>query len=198
VTLKTRVFHGDIRPGDIANALVAEFNQGGLQAQRVGEDDKIAVQIATQRQRQSGGNTALTVTLKSVGEGVLVGIGQQEWLGIAASLGITALSILQNPWRLIDRLDDVAADINSIQLENRIWEVVEHFAKRHKASHQIAERLRTVACPYCDYANSVATGECTATGAPLGTIQPTSCQNCGFVNQLGAKFCGNCGEKLVR
>ena len=54
-------------------------------------------------------------------------IGQQEWLGIAASLGITALSIFQNPWRLIDRLDDVAADINSIQLENRIWEAYCNF-----------------------------------------------------------------------
>lgn len=196
--MNTRVFHGDIRPGDMANALVAEFNQGGLHAQRIGEGDKIAVQVASHRQRRAGGNTAITVTLQRTPEGVLVGIGQQEWLGIAASLGVSALSMLKNPWAVLDRLDDVAADVNSLQLETRIWQVIEAFASRTRATHQISERLRTLVCPYCDFANPVGAGSCSACGAPLGTAQPTSCNRCGFVNELGARFCGNCGNNLMQ
>lgn len=195
--MKTRVFHGDIRPGDIANALVAEFNQGGLHAQRVGEGERIAVQVASDRLRQSGGHTAMTITLQDTSDGVLVAIGQQAWLGIAASLGQTAFSAIRNPWSIIGRLDDVAADVNAIQLENRIWDVIEHFARKTEATHQISMRLRTVVCPYCDFANPVGEGACTACGAPLGVVQPTACSKCGFVSPLGAHFCGNCGTKLA-
>lgn len=195
--MRQRIYHGEITPGDIANALVAEFNHGGLAAQRVGEGGKVAVQIATNRWRQSGGTTALTVTLQKVEDGVLVAIGQQEWLGIAASLGKTALSVLVNPWNIIGRLDDVAADVNHLQLENRVWDTIEHFAKSSGAAHEISERLRTVVCAYCDYANPVGAGECEACGAPLGSVQPAACQNCGFVNDTGAKFCSNCGAPVV-
>ncbi|MFQ5410487.1 MAG: zinc ribbon domain-containing protein [Anaerolineales bacterium] len=197
IPMRKRVYHGDITPGDLANALVAEFNHGGLAAQRVGEGDKVAVQIATQRWRQSGGRTALTATFQKVEDGVLVSLGQQEWMGIAASLGKTALSALVNPWSILDRLDDVAADVNHLQLENRVWQAIEHFTQSAGAAHEISERLRTVVCAYCDFANPVGAGSCEACGAPLGSQQPTACNNCGFVSETGAKFCSNCGTGLV-
>lgn len=195
--MRQRVYHGEITPGDLSNALVAEFNHGGLSAQRVGEGDKVAVQIATRRWRESGGKTALTITLQKVEDGVLVSAGQQEWLGIAASLGKTALSALINPWSILGRLDDVAADVNHLQLENRIWDTIKHFTDSVGASHEISERLRTVVCSYCDYANPVGIGDCEGCGAPLGSVQPTACKNCGFVNDTGAKFCSNCGTGVV-
>ncbi len=194
--MEQKIFHGQMSPGDLANALVAEFNGGGLVAQRVGEGEKIAVQVATQRRRQSGGRTAMTVVLSDHEDGVVVSIGQQEWLGIAASLGKTALQVIQNPWQIVNRLDDVAADINSIQLEKRIWEVINHVAASAGVSTRISERLRTVACSYCDYANAVGDGACNACGAPMGAQQPISCMKCGYVNEIGTTYCANCGDHL--
>src|SRR5262245_19901239 len=49
-----RIFHGDIKPKDIAQALLAEFNRGNLHAQVVGQAEKMAVQISTRRGVQSG------------------------------------------------------------------------------------------------------------------------------------------------
>ncbi len=46
----------------------------------------------------------------------MVELGQQAWLGVAASLGQTAFSVFRNPFSLIGRLDDLAQDIESMQL----------------------------------------------------------------------------------
>ena len=90
-----RIFHGNIQPGDIAQALLGEFNRGNLHAQALGQARKMAVQISSRVGAASGGHTALTITLQSTDEGVMVEIGQQAWLGVAASLGQTALSALR-------------------------------------------------------------------------------------------------------
>src|SRR5436190_4928327 len=101
-----RIFHGNIKPTDIAQALLAEFNRGNLFAQAVGQSGKLAVQIATRMGAQSGGQTALTVSIQSAEDGIMIEIGQQAWFGVAASLGQTALSALRNPFSLLGRLDD--------------------------------------------------------------------------------------------
>src|SRR5215468_9590968 len=80
--MERRIFHGNIKPGDIAHALIAEFNRGNMLTQVLGDNDKMAVQIATRMGRSSGGNTALTISLQAVEDGVLVELGQQAWLGI--------------------------------------------------------------------------------------------------------------------
>ena len=81
-----KIFHGEVRPKDFANALIAEFDQGNLRAQQLGAGKEVVVQIATRNQRRSGGQTALTVTLESVADGVAVEVGKQSWFGVAASL----------------------------------------------------------------------------------------------------------------
>jgi hypothetical protein len=53
-----RIFHGNIKPNDIAHALMAEFNRGNMHAQVLGNQDKMAVQIATGG-CDVGGQTAL-------------------------------------------------------------------------------------------------------------------------------------------
>jgi len=191
-----QIFHGNITPNDIAQALLGEFNRGNLHAQVVGQASKMAVQISTRMGAQSGGQTALTVTLQSTDEGVMVEIGQQAWLGVAASLGQTALSAFRNPFNLLGRLDDLAQDIENIQLSDKIWKAIDQAVVSLGASHELSERLRRVICHYCHTANQVGDGSCAACGAPLGTVQPATCPNCGFAVAYTESICPNCNKKL--
>jgi hypothetical protein len=191
-----RTYHGPVTPDDLARALIAEFDHGNMRAQQVGEGENLMVQIASREWRSSGGATALSVQLSAVEDGVLVQTGEQQWLGVAASLGATALAALRNPMALIGRLDDVAQDIGSLQLRERVWATIDEVARGMGASHEISERLRRLTCPYCQTANPVGEPRCLACGAPLGPEQPTACPKCGFVSPPGAAFCSKCGVQL--
>lgn len=187
-----KIFHGNIKPGDFAKALIAEFDHGNLRAQQIGGKQEIIIQITTREMRRSGGQTALTVTLEEVEDGVAIDIGKQSWLGVAASLGTTAIATLRNPFSLLSRLDDVAQDIESLQLIDTVWEVVENVAYSAGASFELSERLRRLVCAYCQTANPVGEPRCIACGAPLGSVQPKTCIHCGFVLQQGDNICPNC------
>ena len=191
-----RIYHGNIQPNDIARALLAEFNRGNLHAQTVGQSGKLAVQIATRTGAQSGGQTALTVTIQTTDDGVMIELGQQAWYGVAASLGQTAISALRNPFSLLGRLDDLAQDIENMQLSENIWKVIDGAIASAGASHQLSERLRRIACDYCNTANEVGAGSCIACGAPLGDDQPLTCSNCGFAVSRSEEICPNCSKKL--
>ncbi|HEX2697018.1 MAG TPA: zinc ribbon domain-containing protein [Anaerolineales bacterium] len=194
--LAARIFHGDLNPADLAQALLAEFNRGNLRAQVLGQSDKLAVQIGSRPDAISGGQTALTVTLQKAADGVMVQLGEQEWMGTAASIGWTAFAALRNPWTLINRLDDLAQDVENIQLSERIWNVIAQAARAAGASHQLSERLSRLACEYCGTANPVGESACIACGAPLGNLQPSTCRNCGFVVKPDEIKCPNCGQPL--
>jgi DNA-directed RNA polymerase subunit RPC12/RpoP len=125
-----------------------------------------------------------------------VQIGQQSWFGVAASLAQTGLWALKNPWTLISRLDDLAVDLASLGLADRVWDVLARTAEAAGASHEISERLRRVTCAYCSSANPVGEAACVACGAPLGPAQPIGCSNCGFVPPSGASICPQCGHRL--
>src|SRR5512138_120682 len=144
-----RIFHGNIKPNDIVHALVAEFNRGNLQVQVVGNQQQMAVQIATRMGAMSGGKTALTVSVQTVEDGIMIELGQQEWMGVAASLGQTAWTALRNPFSLLGRLDDLAQDIESMQLSERAWKVIDAAITTLGASHSLSERLSRVTCEYC-------------------------------------------------
>ena len=175
---------------------MAEFNRGNLLAQVVGNKDKLAVQIATRMGTTSGGHTALTISLQSVEDGILVELGQQAWLGVAASLGQTALWALRNPFSLLGRLDDLAQDIENIQLSERTWQIVQNAVKTAGASYALSEKLARVACEYCGSANPLGEANCLACGAPLGEVHPTTCPACGFVVTMEETICPNCSAKL--
>jgi double zinc ribbon protein len=191
-----RIFHGNIEPNDIAQALVAEFNRGNMIAQIVGHSAKMAVQISTRRGAQSGGQTALTISVQKTDDGIMVEIGQQAWLGVAASLGQTAISALRNPFSLLGRLDDLAQDIENMQLSDRVWQIIDRAIATVGASYKLSDRLRRVTCDYCQTANPVGEGSCIACGAPLGNEQPTSCPNCGFAISQSETVCPNCNKRL--
>jgi predicted Zn-ribbon and HTH transcriptional regulator len=194
--MQTRIFHGDLKVEDLADALATRFNRGNLVAHRMAIGDRAVVQISTRRQASSGGQTALGITLQQNEDGVTVELGKQNWLGIAASLGSTALSALKNPFTLIGRLDDLAEDLENLQLDDQVWDAVEEIARAAGASSQLSERLRSTGCEYCGVANPIGEGSCLACGAPLGNVQPNTCPNCGFVYKPGKVKCSNCGEKL--
>lgn len=191
--MEQRIFHGNITPNDVSQALYSTFNRGNLRAQVLGSGDKISIQIGTRPGATTGGQTALTVNIYKTKEGVMVEIGRQAWLGVAASLGQTALSAIKNPWNLIGRLDDIAQDIENLQMSERAWDVVERAARALAASHALSERLARLGCEYCGTANPVGEPSCVACGAPMGNAQPRTCARCGFVLKRNERTCPNCG-----
>lgn len=194
--MNQRVFHGDLSPSDISRALLSHFNRANLVAQQLGSDDQVIVQITTRQRPTSGGQTALSVHLTRVDDGVTVQMGKQTWLGVAASLGVTALSLFRNPYSLLTRLDDLAQDFEYLQLTDEVWKIVENVAIMHGATFELSERLRRLNCEYCGTANPVGEPSCIACGAPLGAIQPKTCKNCGFVIRTNEQICPNCNKPL--
>ena len=195
--MEQRIFHGNLNPNDIAQALLANFNRGNLRAQIIGESNAMNVQIATRPGAASGGQTALTVRIQKVSDGVMVNLGEQAWLGVAADMGQTVISALMNPWNLLGRLDDIAQDVENLQIIDSVWQVVTKAAQAAGASTQISERLQRLVCEFCGTANAVGEGRCVACGAPLGNIQPRTCPACGFVVLHGEKTCPNCNKPIA-
>lgn len=194
--METRYYHGNLNPDELANALVAHFDHGNLRAQKLGSDDQIIVQIASRYDRPSGGQTALSVHLRKIEDGVAVQLGQQEWLGVAASLGATVLSTLRNPWALLSRLDDLAQDFASLTLSDQVYQIIENVARAAGASFELSERLRRLVCAYCRTANPVGEASCIACGAPLGDLQPRTCRKCGYVLSGEESICPQCATPL--
>jgi hypothetical protein len=192
----TRIYHGAINPSDIVRDLIAYYNRGAYQVQQIGRDPQIALQIATRQFAQSGGQTALTITIHRIEDGISVQVGKQTWMGVAASLGATALSALRNPFSLIGRLDDIAQDIESLQLNEEVWQVIERTVRQHGLGKDLSDRLKRYVCPFCNTANPPGESRCIACGAPLGDIQPSTCLNCGFIVSTFERVCPNCQSKL--
>ena len=194
--MSQRIYHGQISPAQLAENLVAHFNRGNYRSQQIGSGEQVMVQIATNQYRSSGGQTALSVTIREVADGITVQIGKQAWLGIAASLGQTALHAIRNPLSLLGRLDDLAQDIESLQLSEEVWEVIDEFSNSVGTGHALSERLQRMVCEYCETANPVGSANCIACGAPLGGVQPTTCLNCGFVVYQKESTCPNCHQPI--
>jgi len=192
-----RIFHGNIKPNDLARALLAEFNRGNMHAQVLGNVDKLAVQLATRMGSMSGGQTAMTISVQTIEDGIMVEVGQQAWFGVAASLGQTAISALRNPFSLLGRLDDLAQDIESMQLTDKVWQVIDRAVVTLGASYELSERLTRITCEFCGSANPLGEGNCIACGAPLGNAHPTTCPNCGFAVGAEEAECPNCHKKLA-
>jgi len=167
-----------------------------MNTQVVGNKDRIAVQISTRMGMMSGGHTALTINIQKVEDGIMMELGQQAWLGVAASLGQTALSALRNPLSLLGRLDDIAQDIENMQLSENVWNIIDRTVATLGASHALSDRLTRITCDYCGSANPLGEGNCLACGAPLGEAHPITCHNCGFAISNSEVICPNCSQKL--
>ena len=187
-----KIYHGTIAPEDVSAVLNSQFDRGVFKVLQQGSADQLAVQIAN-TDGVSGGQTALTVIIQKVEDGVSVKIGQQAMFGVAASIGYSIFSALRNPWNLLGRLDDIATDIESLNLTQQVWDTIDAYAKSVGAGQELSERLRRLECDYCGSSNPVGESNCVACGAPLGGNQPHTCQKCGYVFKPGENFCPNCG-----
>ncbi|MBA4385647.1 MAG: hypothetical protein C0410_12990 [Anaerolinea sp.] len=192
-----RIYHGNFSNTDLAQALMAEFSRGNLRVQHFSSDDTIVVQIATSQYASSGGSTALSVSLQNVADGVAVEIGKQAWFGIAASLGVSTIAALRNPLSLLNRLDDIAQDIESVQLTENVWNVIDMTARSLGSGYQLSDRLNRYICDFCNTPNPKGESTCIACGAPLGDIQPLTCNKCGYVVHRNESNCVNCGAPLA-
>ena len=191
-----KTYHGNILPEDVASVLSSQFNRGAFRVFKQGTKEQMAVQIAN-NQPDSGGQTALTVVVQKVEDGISVKIGQQALFGVAASLGFSIFTAIRNPWNLLSRLDDIATDIESLQLTQQVWDTIDSFARSIGAGQELSERLRRLECDYCGSANPVGESNCVACGAPLGSLQPRTCIKCGYVFKADERFCPNCGELIT-
>ncbi|NMB63019.1 MAG: zinc ribbon domain-containing protein [Chloroflexi bacterium] len=194
--MEHRIFHGQFSSTELVECLQIHFNRGNLLVQKVDYDDGVGIQIKTRDHPTSGGDTALGIYLKQVEDGVSVQVGQQTWLGIAASLGYSALATFLNPANILNRLDDIAQDVEYLQLSDEVWKVLEANARSLGSGYELSERLRRIKCPYCEAANRVGTPTCIACGAPLGNTQPISCSHCGFIVTSQQVTCPNCKKRL--
>jgi hypothetical protein len=193
-----KIYHGKIFPQDFSSALFAHFHHGNLRVQQIGEGEKIILQIASTNNPASGGQTAIGVSLQKVEDGVIVQLGKQTWGSVAASLGVSALSAFRNPLSLLHRIDDIAQDIENLQIRDRIWDIIEITANNLGAGIEFSERLRKYICQYCDAPNPPGEPHCIACGAPLGDIQPIICKNCGYILFKDEKHCPNCTKPSQR
>lgn len=194
--MEEKYFYGNIKPEDIAQNLMSFFHQGNLRVQEFGDGSKINIQIATRNNPSSGGQTALNVVIQKIEDGISVRTSEQKWLGIAASLGFTALAAIRNPINLLTRLDDLAQDISYMTLQEDVWKVIEQTVRSRGASHSLSVRFKRITCSYCSTANPLGQPRCIACGAPLGENQPLTCIKCGYLLQPGEKKCPNCGTLI--
>jgi hypothetical protein len=194
--METKIYHGNLTAANLAKALAARFTYGDLFARAVKSGDQHIVQISTRNNPSSGGKTAIGVTIQEHEDGVVVKVGKQDWLGIAASLGKSAVFLRMNPLNLLSRLDDIAQDIENLSLDDKIWEAIDEVAQTMGATLDLSERLKRIGCEYCGTANPVGQPRCLACGAPLGSSQPRTCENCGYVAAPVDTRCQNCNEPL--
>ncbi|MDO9545803.1 MAG: zinc ribbon domain-containing protein [Pelolinea sp.] len=191
-----KIFHGSFSPGDLASILLIHFNRGNLEVRKVSSDERVIVQIRSKDFAKSGGQTAIGVTLQQYDDGVVVAVGEQQWLGIAASLGFSALTAIKNPMNLLHRIDDIAQDLEYLSLEDEIWNVLTTNIKVIGNGFQLSEKLKRLMCDYCQTANLVGAPSCLACGAPLGNLQPVTCKKCGYILNRSDKKCPNCHSKV--
>jgi hypothetical protein len=191
-----RIYHGNITPADIANAIVGQFNNRNLRVQQFTSGQSTVIQLATAPNALSGGTTGLSVLIQQVEDGISISMSKQAWFGIAASLGVTTIAALHNPLNLLNRLDDIAQDVEYLQLVDRVWEVIDLTAKSLGSGFELSERLNRYVCVYCATPNTPGDSSCQACGAPLGDIQPRTCQHCGYVILRSELRCPNCGKLI--
>lgn len=192
--VEQKFFHGAVHHAELARAIAQQFNRGNLQARIYSEQRRSVVELSTRAAAQSGGRTALSVIIQQHEDGVAVSMGQQDYLGVAASLGASALYVLRNPLNLLGRLDDVAQDVQYLRLGDEIQAVIDKEMRLRGASTQMSTRLQRDVCLYCSTPNVPGELNCVACGAPLTDLMPVSCSRCGYILKRDDQVCANCGQ----
>lgn len=191
--MEQRTYHGKITPDELAQALTARFDGDDLSATVTGEEGKLLVSISSSGWQ--GGRTALQVGLSAVSSGVLVTVGEHDVLGVASDLLQTGLAALVNPMSVIGEMNDVARNVERLELPRLVWETVDHYASSVGAG--LTPDPVVVTCPYCGVDSPIGVTKCSSCGASLASAQPLTCGRCGKILPADLKFCTRCGAPLV-
>ena len=129
------------------------------------------MQIATRPDSTSGGRTALTISIRKADDGVWVQSGSHRVARHRRrALGQTTIAALLNPWNLLSRLDDIAQDVENMQLMERVWASIDRTSALLGANLQLSDRLRRLTCEYCGTANPVGEGKLHCMRSATGCI----------------------------
>ncbi len=170
--METRTYRWPVTARGLAGALIAHFSQGHFlaQAQQV-NDHYFIVQIGTEEIDRGGRvRGALVISLVEKGEDVHVTLEDHNALGAAGDLLETGLRAMRNPLALAGRISAAADDLETLQLPDKVWEIVETFAANVTPPDTRPKDI--VICPYCNTASPVGVLKCPSCGGPLGDVQP--------------------------
>ena len=126
----------DIDIEQLANNLENVYRAQGYQAQHVGNNDQVMVQLKKGSDFEAliGMQAVLSVILQCSGGGLLVMIGQQRWIDKAAvgAVGIIAAPVL---WPLM--LTAGAGAIRQASLGNQVLNVVDGLVRQQRPDIQV-------------------------------------------------------------
>lgn len=192
----TKTYYGDFDLNDFVRFLAASFRDENLDVRLTRSGEKSLVRFVSSRFARSGGQFGLNVILTPFEDGVKVSVQDPEALGVAASLGKTAIVTLINPRNLFARLDDVAQDLENITLDDSVVKIIDVYMKEHHLSLRLSERLSRSVCEYCQSTNAYGVSNCVSCGAPMGAVQIKTCSACGYGMPVDAVRCSECGKRF--
>ncbi|MDQ6645099.1 MAG: zinc ribbon domain-containing protein, partial [Chloroflexota bacterium] len=206
----------DIDIEQIANNLENIYRAQGFQAQHVGNNNQVMVQLKKGSDFEAliGLQAALSVILQRSGGGVLAMIGQQKWIDKAAvgAIGIIAAPVL---WPLM--ITAGAGAIRQASLGNQVLNVVDGLVRQQRPEiqigpvpSQIMPQIQQQWAPpppqylpppqqyvpptpvYIPPPRVV-----DAQPTPASSVKQLRCSDCNTPYQPGDTFCSGCGKSLM-
>lgn len=191
----TKTYYGKFQVNHFLNFLAATFRDQNLDVNVSNHGKRNVVRFVSSRGAKSGGQFALNLILTEFEGGVRIDIGTPEGLGVAASLGKTALFTLLNPYNLLVRLDDVAQDIENITLDQSLLKEIERYMRTNHLTLKLSSSLSKTVCEYCHSINDYGKSNCVSCGAPMGDTLLKTCPRCGFAMKNKLSRCPQCKAK---
>lgn len=206
----------DIDIEQIANNLENIYRAQGFQAQHVGNNNQVMVQLKKGSDFEAliGLQAALSVILQRSGGGVLAMIGQQKWIDKAAvgAVGLIAAPVL---WPLM--ITAGAGAIRQASLGNQVLNVVDGLVRQQRPEIQIGPvpvqimpqiqqqwappppqylpPPQQYVPPTPVYIPPPQVVDAQPTPAP--SVKQLRCPSCNTPYQPGDTFCSGCGKSLV-
>ena len=164
--MKQFLIERSVQPKEFIDRLAFEFDNATFDVliQQNLKDQNVA-KIITDSRTLSESQTSLIVVAELTEKGLLVTVSDQEWGGIAASLGTTVVAAILNPINLVGRIDDLAADVQNLQLGDKVEQFIRNFSD-NMVNKSSALAPKSV-CKYCRSRNEDTATHCASCGAPL-------------------------------
>ncbi len=206
----------DIDIERLASDLVNVYQAQGYQAQQIGSNDQVLVQLKKGGDFEAilGMQAALSVTLQRTAGGVLALLGQQKWLDKAAvgAVGIVALPIL---WPLA--LTAGVGAWRQASLGNQVLNIVDGLVRQQRPGIQAGPiplqimpqvQQQWAPPPYSQTPAYIPSSQVVISQevprslpspAPMPALMPgrLRCNNCNTPYESGDTFCSGCGRSLA-